>query len=263
MVGVLRPFSLYGDFLRLLSRERMLIKEMTRRALMDQYAGEVLGKVWAVAHPLVYAAIYIFIFAFVFKARFSGVVDTNLDYPAYILAGLVPWLGLIRSMNMTSSSLIGNANLVKQVVLPIEVLPIKDVLASFFTLVVSLVALILYVVATTGGLPTSYVLLPVLFIIQFVAMCGLGFLLAAITPFLKDIRELLVIFSQIGIFILPIVYQPQWIPAGLKPLLYANPFSYMIWCWQDVLFYGEIAHPEAWVIFPVFSLGLLLIGYYV
>jgi lipopolysaccharide transport system permease protein len=51
------------------------------------------------------------------------------------------------------------------------------------------------------------------------------------------------------------------VPSVFKPLLYANPFSYMIWCYQDVLYFGRFAHPFAWIVFMAFSMLSLYVGY--
>ncbi len=243
------------DFARLLREHRLLIFEMTRRALVDQHAGQVLGRIWAVCHPLMFAGIYILVFAFVFKSQFGGTADLPLDRPAFILAGLVPWLGMIRSMSLSASSLISGSNLVKQVVFPIEVLPVKDVLASFFGQLVSLLALVVYVLAKYGELSFSYLWLPVLLVMQFAFLCGVAFVLSALTPFFRDLRELVTVFAQIGIFTLPIIFVPPVSPV-VEAVLHINPFSYPVWCYQDALFYGRIDHPLAWGVFA----GMSLIG---
>jgi lipopolysaccharide transport system permease protein len=75
------------------------------------------------------------------------------------------------------------------------------------------------------------------------------------------VKDFLQIFVTYGIYILPIFYLPDWVPAAFKPFLYLNPFSYMVWCYQDALYFGRIEHPWAWPIFFVGSVGALLIGY--
>jgi lipopolysaccharide transport system permease protein len=51
------------------------------------------------------------------------------------------------------------------------------------------------------------------------------------------------------------------VPSILRPLLYINPFSYMVWCYQDALYFGRFEHWWAWPIFAGLSLAIFYVGY--
>jgi lipopolysaccharide transport system permease protein len=51
------------------------------------------------------------------------------------------------------------------------------------------------------------------------------------------------------------------VPEIFKPVLYINPFSYLAWCYQDVFYFGKIAHPEAWAINIIGSFFIFIVGY--
>jgi lipopolysaccharide transport system permease protein len=264
---VTRLFSLpaytgaFVEFVRVLWRHRALVLDMTRRDIASQYAGELFGRFWAFAQPLSTILLYIFIFEFVFKARIGGTVEIPLDYTAYILSGLIPWLGFQQSMIKGTAALTEDAVMVKQVVFPVEVLPVKAVFSSLLAVLISVAALLVYVVLKIGLPPPTYFLLPVLLVIQTMAMTGTALILAAITPFFRDLREIIQLFTFIGLFLMPIVYLPEWVPTAIRPVLFANPFSHMIWSYQDALFFGAIRHPWSWLIFTVLSVFLLAAGY--
>jgi lipopolysaccharide transport system permease protein len=84
--------------------------------------------------------------------------------------------------------------------------------------------------------------------------------LAAITPFFRDMPELVRVFVTVNIYLMPVVYLPDMVPSSLRFLLVCNPFSYLIWCYQDVLYFGAINHPIAWVVLPILSIASLLGG---
>ena len=244
----------------MLIRQRRLIVEMTRRELNDQYAGQLLGYLWSILHPIIFISVYIFIFGVVFSAKIGGTYDMPLDYTTYILSGLVPWLAFQSSLAKTSIALTSNSSLVKQVVFPLEVLPIKMVFSTCYTQFVSVVVLFFYVSLKYGLPMPSYFLLPVLMVFQFFATLGVGFILAATTPFFRDVKDVISVYAVIGIYLVPVVYLPQWMPSIFKSLIYANPVSYMIWCYQDVLYFGRMVHPISWVIFSIGSLLLFSLG---
>jgi lipopolysaccharide transport system permease protein len=249
------------ELLLLLRRHSQLTWEMTKREIADRYAGQAIGTVWTFAHPIIQMAVYVFIFSYVFSTRMVVETGSPFDFTAYILAGLIPWLAFSESMSKAASVIVGNANLVKQVVFPLEVLPVKSTLASFLTQLVATAVLLLYVLIVCQTLTWTYLLLPVLFALQLLFMVGLACLLGAVGTYFRDLKELVQIHSIIGIYLMPIVYQPSMVPPVFQPLLYANPFSYMIWCYQDVCYFGYIAHPWAWPVFAALSVGSFCIGY--
>src|SRR5260370_27032507 len=162
--------------------------------------------------------------------RVGGTVDMPLDYTVYILSGLIPWLAFSETLAKGPGVMHANASLVKQVVFPIEVLPIKTALASFVTQAICTVILMVYVVVSSGSLPWTYALLPILWIVQSLAMAGICFLLSAVGVYFRDLKDLVQVFTVVGMYLMPLAYLPEWVPAALRPLLYLNPFSYMIWC---------------------------------
>jgi len=249
------------ELLSVVLRHRQLTWEMTRRELTEKYAGQMLAAIWAFVHSAVMVGVYLYIFVFVFKVKLGGSYEMPRDYPTYLLAGLLPWLACAEAMMKGTGALVGNANLVKQVVFPIEVLPVKSVLSSFITQLVMMGLLLLYVQISHGSLPWTVALLPVLFAFQVFGLVGLCCVLSSVGAYFRDLREFTQIFSTVGIYLMPIVYLPTMVPEVFQPLLYFNPFSYLAWCYQDVVYFGRIEHPYAWVVFPVLSTAIFMAGY--
>jgi lipopolysaccharide transport system permease protein len=66
------------------------------------------------------------------------------------------------------------------------------------------------------------------------------------------------VFCLVNVYLMPVFYLPEWLPGAAYPLIYLNPFSYLVWCYQDVWFFGRLEHPGAW---PVFVAGSLIACY--
>ncbi len=256
-----RHLHAFQELLALLTRHRQLTWAMTRREIADRYAGQMLGTFWAVGHPLALMAIYVFIFGYVFCMKIGGTQQLPLDYTTYLLAGLIPWMAFQESMAKGATVIVNNANLVKQVVFPIEVLPVKGVIASFSTQLVATALLAVYVLLTHGRMPWTYALLPALFFFQALAMIGAAYILAAVGAYFRDLKDFVQVFCIAGMYLMPVVYLPQMVPPAFRPLLHFNPFSYMAWCYQDACYFGRFEHPWAWPVFLGGSLGLFYLGY--
>jgi lipopolysaccharide transport system permease protein len=236
---------------------------MAKRDVFERYAGQLLGGAWAIAHPLLLMSVYLFIFGFVFRTRVGGTRELPLDYTAYVLSGLVPWLSIQEALNRASTAITGSASLVKQVVFPVEVLPVKSVVASLLPQAVSLTVLTAYILWSHGSLHATYALLPALVVMQVSQMIGLSLLLSAVGVYVRDLKDVVQFAMVVGIYLLPIFYLPAMVPSSFRPLLYLNPFSYLVWCYQDASYFGRFEHPWAWVVSAVLSGVVFSSGWFV
>ena len=246
----------------LLLRHRELTLEMARREITDRYSGQVFGWLWAVGHPLALMGIYIIVFNFIFQNRIGGTREMPLGYICYLLSGLIAWMTFQESMMKGITSITGNANLVKQVVFPIEILPIKGILSAMVTQSVATTILFTYTLVKHGGLFWTHLLAPVLFLTQFLAMGGVCLILSAVGAYFRDLKDFVQVYCLAGMYVMPIFYLPTWVPGPIRPVLYLNPFSYMVWCYQDAFYFGRFEHPWAWPVFIGGSLLLFNFGYH-
>jgi lipopolysaccharide transport system permease protein len=252
--------ALWITFKQILQYQELL-RAMVNRELSASHARHGFGGVWVYVHPLVVVATYLLIFGFVLGNRLMAGGEFPGDFPAYILAGLVPWLMMQAAIVNGPGALISSANLVKQVVFPIEVLPIASTIAATIPYLPALALVIVYKSFVGGGPSWILLFLPAVLVVHAVLAFGLSFALSAITPFFRDLREIVAVFTSIAMYLMPTVYLPDWMPRVLRPMIYSNPFSYVVWVYQDVLFFGEFRHPYAWVIMFLLAFLSLGIGY--
>ena len=229
------------------ANERELIWELARREFSERYAGATFGLIWAVIHPLMMMAIYLVVFGLVFKARISSSNDSIGSYSLYFLSGFASWYAFSETLSKGPSIIQQHAALVKQIVFPVELLPIKSVLAVSITQIVFLFLIFIY--SALSNINPIMFLLPILIFCQFFLMCGIAFFLSSIGPFFRDTREFVQIFLTGGLFLTPVIYTPGSLHGILKLIVYLNPLSYPILVFQDVLFFGRFEHPYAWLLF--------------
>jgi len=261
MKFVSKNISACNEAFSILVKNRYLTFVMAKRDITDRYIGQFFGIFWTFCHPLFLMGLYAFVFAIVFKTKIGDTFEMPLDYTTYLFSGLIVWLGIQESILKSCSSITGNSSLVKQVVFPLEILPVKGVLSSLFQQGILLLFLVGYVFFKYGYLPWTYSLLPVLIFFQLLLMIGLSFLLSSIGAYFRDLKDFVQLFTVAGVYVLPIVYLPKLVPEIFRPILYANPFSYLVWCYQDALYFGRIEHPYAWIINILFSIFMFIFGF--
>jgi lipopolysaccharide transport system permease protein len=262
-----RPTHLgvFVQLIRTIIGHRQLMWQMAKREIRDRYAGQALGVLWAVGHPILLMGLYVFLFTYVFPSRAQQLnEDMASSTVTYILAALIPWLTFAESMAKGTGTIVNEAGLVKQVVFPIEILPVKSVLATCLSQLVATGILLLYMVILERSLPWLVFLFPVLFALQMLMMVGVSYALSSVGVYFRDMREIVQVFLSAGIFLAPILYPPTLIsklPPTFAMLLSLNPFSHLVWCYQDVFYYGRFEHPLSWFVLILLSPIVFYLGY--
>jgi lipopolysaccharide transport system permease protein len=249
------------EIARVLSERHALLIAMTWRDLTDRYAGQALGAVWAGVMPLLTMATYLFAFGVIFRGRL-GPDDTGWHYIAYMLAGLTPWMALQDGLARSTTAVTAHANLVKQIVFPSEILPMRVALASMPSLLVG--AVVTMAVSLFSGqwhATGLLLLLPAAIICFLLLQTGLAFMLAAVGVFARDLKDVIAFLLGIGLFLHPVLYPPTAVPEWLAPWFALSPFSHLIWCFRDALTTPDPAHAWSWVVLPVISVAALTTGW--
>lgn len=253
-IGVLRLLQTLRD-------HRTLILELARRELTDLHAGQLGGFLWLVLHPLLMFAIYSFLYTVVLKVRISE--GGPSDYTIYLFSGLAPWLLTQDVISRCAGVMIANVGIVKKVMFPVEAIVAKTLAASLIVQSVLLVLVIVTTIWVRGTVPSSLWLLGILIPMHFALLWGLALLLSAMTPYFRDTIELVRVFLTVNMFLMPVIYLPDMVPASLRFIVQVNPFSHLIWCYQDVLYFGGIKHPWSWLLTFIISGAALASGSYV
>lgn len=230
--------------------------EFTKIEIRDKTRNQSLGIIWAFAYPLIVMLFFTLVFSVVFPSRATTQGST---YVIQMLAGLVAWLPTAEILNKSTVSLESNRVLVKQIAFPTEIIPVTTVLVTFvtYTPAVTFVVVLAWVQGFVG---LTLLLLPVVIALQFLFTLGLAFFLSIAGLALRDIREVIGLFVLVGLFCLPIFYQPDSVPSLLKLILYGNPGSYFVWSWQYSLGIGQSAPYFTLVVALLLTMTSLAIG---
>ena len=199
-------------------RYRRMLAAITRVELAKRHAGSVLGMAWVVLQPALLLSVYVFVYMVVLRMRFEGF--SRFDYVLYVFCGLVPYLGFMEALTTGVLSIKQNIHLVKNVMLPIELIPIRTVIVGMASQFVS-IGLVLLLVAADGSLSWHVTLLPVVVVLQVMWLAGLTWVLSSVAVALPDITYFINLFVFLLMFLSPIGYRPDMVPrsfAWLSPM---------------------------------------------
>jgi lipopolysaccharide transport system permease protein len=245
------------DISRTILRYRKIIWATTKVELAKRYSGSALGLSWLFLNSALLLAMYLFIYMVIFKVRFPGYSD--FDYVLYVFGGLIPYFGFSEAIASGSPCIKQNIHLVKNVLLPIELIPVRVVIVSMVTQLVSM-GILIFLVMLNRNLSFHLLWLPAIFILQFLFLVGLVWILSALAVPLPDVGYFVNLFVFFLMFISPIGFKLDMVPAPLKLIVSLNPIYYMIEMYRCSIVDGQWPAPNLLLVYVLMCTGCFALG---
>ena len=237
----------YGDLLRTL----------VKREIRVRYKGSALGLLWSLVYPLAMMAVYTLVFAVLWKS--AGDIP---HYPLFVLAGLAVWGFFQAGLQLGTGSLVANADLIKKVWFPRELVVAAAVLAQTVSIGVILVVLVpldLIIVPRTAR--TMLLAVPILAALLCLVL-GFAWIASTANVFFRDVEHLLGVLFLPWFFLTPVLYSLTLLPAAVQHpwlinlLRYGNPVTPYVEGLRGVMLEGVV--PGATLLAYIFLVGPFL-----
>jgi lipopolysaccharide transport system permease protein len=220
--------------------KRDLLWQFTVRAVEMRHRGSLLGFTWAVLNPLLQAALYVTVFGLIFKGRFHVLPDeTGMDFAMGVFLGLILFHVVAETLAAAPTLIVSQPNLVKKVVFPLEILPLSQLGAFWFHAMISLVLCLLVQLIMGRGLTTGLLWLPIILFPLVLFTVGLGWLLAAMGVFFRDINQIVPVAGPVVLYSSAIFFAPQILPPEFWRILKWNPLLQTVDLARSVVLWGQ------------------------
>lgn len=210
-----------------------------------------LSMLWWVFEPVLALGVYYVVFGLLIARDFP-------DYVPYLLIGIAGWQWFERSLLHSMTAIYGGGYIMNQVNLPKVFFPAVYLCVDSikFSFVISLVLVFLW---TYGMLPNvAYVALPLVLLVEFVFIAGMSFLLAALMPFIPDMKYLVETVVRLAFFASGVLIPIPLIPQQYRFIIDVNPMAQVLEAYRGILMYGQ--WPDWQALAWVSALGLALLG---
>ena len=247
-----------------ISMQRELLANLTLRELRGKYKRSILGWGWSLLNPLASMCIYTIVFAVILKIEVDPGAPSGLDvFALFLLCGLLPWAFFANSLSGGVESLVSNANLIRQVWFPRQVLVSATVGSFLITLLIEMSVLcVALLIAGNMVLPW---LVPALALIVVLAAFALGIalVLSVANVYFRDARHLISIVLQVWFYLTPIVYPLSLVPEEsdllgwdfpTRDFIELNPMTRFVEAFRDLLYdlrwpsAGTLAYVTVWAV---------------
>lgn len=239
-------------------KNRKILLYTTYNDIKAKYTGTFFGMFWAFLYPVLFLGLYSVVYLYVFKIRLPDMSQT--EYVLVIFSGLIPFLGFAEALGTGVGSVVSNANLLKNTMFPIELVPIKAVLTSSVTMLVGL-CILLPILWLKDDHYLTQIFVPIIFILQLMFTIGVIWIVSCLNVFIRDLSQMVSVMVLFLMLISPIAYTLEMIPNGLMPFMYSNPLFYLITLYRSTMLEGEVPF-YILLIFSTGSLSIYIFGYF-
>lgn len=254
-----QPTSL-GALAKSLWRNRQLILQMTKREVVGRYKGSAMGMTWSFFNPVFMLIVYTFVFSEIFKSRWGGAAgdDSKTLFALVLFVGMIVLNLFSDVVNRAPSLILANVSYVKKVVFPLEILPVITIGAALFHCIISLGVLLAAFMIFNGYVHWTVVFAPLVLLPMVILTMGLAWILASLGVYLRDVGQTVSIITTVLTFLSPVFYPITAVPERFRPIILANPLTFIIEQARDVLIWGNLPN---WTGLGVYMLTATVIAW--
>jgi ABC-type polysaccharide/polyol phosphate export permease len=215
-----------------LRKYRWLLELLIERDLKNKYRKSVLGYLWSILNPLLMMIILTIVFSTIFRFQIP-------NYPVYLLSGQLIFTFFSEATSVGMGGILNNGAMIKKVYIPKYIFPLSSVLSSFTTMVFSLAALVIVMVATQTAFHLTLIMVPLVLLYVLIFSIGIGILLSALLVQFRDLTYLWGVLLTALNYLIPIFYPVEILPDWMRSLMVFNPLYDYIQMFREVILYGQ------------------------
>lgn len=241
-------------YIKELIKHKELLINLASKELKLKYRNSTLGFLWSFFNPVLMLIVYSFAFKYVLGSKIE-------NFTVFLLAGLLPWTFFQSAVQMSTNSIVNNANLIRKVYFPREIIPLSLILSNFINFLITLVVLIIAIVVFRVTVSFKLIIVPFSLLLLLLFTIGLSLILSSLNVYYRDISHFTEIIFMAWFYLTPIVYQLSMIPEKFKMLLLLNPMTLIIECIRAPLVNNTFPNLNYVIIITIIDILLIWIGY--
>ena len=258
-----------SHFTDMFKKYRGLLRELTRKDIKLKYRDSWLGIVWSFLQPLLNMVVLSVVFTSIFGRNRAGIVC----YPVYLFTGRLLFEFFSSSTKKALGSFRSNASIMKKVYVPKYMYPLAGIFSNFITLAISLICFIgVWIFFKLTGISNGHELeinayallffIPLLLLLFFVI--GVGFILAVLQVYFRDIQYIWDVFCTLLFYMIPIIYTLETIKGTwTRFLIRVNPLYSMIQLFRQCVLFCEPMNVKMLLYASAWAFGTLFVGIWI
>jgi lipopolysaccharide transport system permease protein len=224
LIQTLNPYFIIKN----LWKQRELIVQLIKRDTVVRYKGSYLGFLWTFLTPIFMLFVYTFVFSVVLKSKWGTSSDSKVEFAMMLFCGLNAFNIFSDCLNRSPGLILCSVNYVKKVVFPLEVLPVVIMGTAVINGAIGFLVLLVGVFVAMGIFHWTVIFLPLVILPLLLITLGLSWFFASLGVYLRDIGQIISVFTTAILFLSPIFYPLSIIPLEFQGIYHWNPISYVV-----------------------------------
>lgn len=240
-------------------RRKDLLFYLVKSGLKAEHRNSYLGYFWWLLDPLLNVMVYYFLVVIIL-----GRGDDVENFPVFLVIGLVVWRWISSAVNSSAKSILRYSSIINQVYLPKSIFPLSFTISQMFNFLFGLIVIGMFL-TFFGIMPEWHIVyLPLLILITMIFLMAVGFVLAYITVFVRDIDNILTYVTRIFFYASPIIWVGGRLPPEYSIFVDINPIAIIVTAYRDILMNHQTPDFTSLGIITVVSIvvGVIMLYHY-
>ncbi len=229
---------------------REFLKTNVKKDIRGKYKGSFLGVLWSFVNPLLMTLVYAIVFPFILR-------NGPDHYTTFIVIAILPWNWFTTVISQGTFSIVGNADIIKKVYFPREILPLSSCTSGLVNYIISVPIIFIFLLCSGIGFSWYMLWLPLIAITQYILTVGIVLITSAINVYIRDAEYIINFFITMLFYATPVLYATTLFPQKYRWILYINPMTTIINSYRDIFYYKQI--PDMKLLLPVLGCSILLL----
>ena len=213
------------------------LRVLVSREFRIRYKGSFFGILWAILSPLGTVAIIQLVFVNILNGGIP-------HFSVFMYSALLPWVWFQTSVQTGATVMTDNRALVRTPFFSKPLLPWAITCTNFVLYLLALPVLLGLVLYNRVPLTRVLLLLPIIWMIQWILTLGFTVLIAAIAVLVRDVQHLIGVLLTFWFYLTPIFYDLKQLPPEAAGWMSLNPMAAIVSAYRDVTLYGQ---PPDWM----------------
>lgn len=242
-------------------RKLELLGALSRREITSRFKGSYGGLSWYVIQNLLLLTLYSFVFGTLFKSRWGQGDQPAGNFTIALFIGLIVFNLFAECVTRAPTLILNNANYVKKVVFPLDVLPAVTLVTAMFNAFIALLVLIAVSWYLDSPMHWQGLWIPVIVLPLLVLTLGITWLLSALGTYVRDINQMITLVVSASMFLSPLFYQITALPKAAQSWVMLNPLTIPMQEARAALMLGQAPDWTTLGIYMLISLPIAVLGY--
>ena len=192
---------------------------LSLRNIKIRYRQALIGSLWAIIKPTITVIVFLIVFKYIIKLQ----IKENIYFELFLLCGLIPWFFFSQLITDLINSHTDNPNLLTKVYIPRIIIPSSYLMVNFLEFLISTFVLVFISIYFFNLFYIDISLFVLASALMIFFCISLGSFLSIIVIQYRDIKHIIPIILQAGVFLSPIAYGLDFVPKRFQSLYSLNP----------------------------------------